>query len=205
MLSWLLAITLGYLMGTIPIGVILGRLTNGLDVREHGSGRMGATNVFRIVGARAGLVVFVLDLVKGALIGLAGQTLTSSPELAVATAIAGIVGHNFPAYLRFRGGRGVLTYFGSLFVFAWPVALFSGILAVTFVIITRYASLGSVVSILVTIILAALLWSWGQQQPEVLAYCLLGGGFVIFQHRDNIGRLLSGRERKVFEGRRPLP
>lgn len=203
--SWLLAVVGGYLVGAIPIGVILGRLTRGLDIREHGSGRMGATNVFRTVGARAGLAVFALDLTKGVLIAWAAQTLLASPWLAVAGAVAGIVGHNFPIYLRFRGGRGVLTYCGGMLVFAWPVGLASTVLGLTLIALTRYASLGSVVGILVSIILTALLWSWGQQSVEVLAYCLGGGGFIIFQHRDNIGRLLIGRERKVFEGRRPQP
>ncbi|MEE9201910.1 MAG: glycerol-3-phosphate 1-O-acyltransferase PlsY [Dehalococcoidia bacterium] len=205
MLTWAAVLVVAYLLGAIPTGVLAGKLLKGVDVRALGSGSSGATNVLRTFGVRVGVAVFAVDLAKGAAAAAVGQALLGTPA-AVAAALAAIVGHNWPVYLRFRGGRGVTPFFGGLAVIHFPVALVGGLMAFAIIAIFRYVSLGSIVGTLATGAIMALLFAGGWVRPELLAYAAVGGLLILFQHRGNILRLLSGRERKLSRpGKAPPP
>lgn len=197
MLTLAVAVVAAYLLGAIPTGVIAGKLLRGVDVRALGSGSSGATNVLRTFGVRVGVAVFVVDLAKGAAAAALGEALLGTPVAAVAAALAAVVGHNWPVYLRFKGGRGVTPFFGGLAVIYFPVALIGGLMAFAIIAIFRYVSLGSIVGTLATGAIMALLFAWGRVSPELLAYPAVGGLLILFQHRGNILRLLSGQERKL--------
>lgn len=194
-------IFLGYLIGAIPFGLVVGKLTRGVDVREYGSGKMGATNVLRTLGARVGVLVFAADLAKGAAAVLLSRAILDTHAAAVAAAITAIVGHNWPVYVRFWGGRGVTTALGGLSALAPLVA--AGCLGIGVVIIawSRYVSLGSMAGALSGGIIMASLVALDRQPVEFLIYALIASCLIIFQHRDNISRLRSGTERRLGGGR----
>ena len=201
-LEFIGVIILGYLIGAIPFGVIIGRLTRGIDVRDYGSGSMGMTNVLRTVGAGAGVLVFLADLAKGAAaVALAWFIFASLPAMVawgqVAGGVAAVIGHSWPVYVGFRGGRGVTTGFGALLMIAWPVGLICFAIFLIVVALSRYVSLGSMLaglSMLVVMIPFVLL----DVEPfAYLVYGLIVAPLIIFRHRGNIQRLLSGTERKI--------
>jgi len=199
-LEYIGVIILCYLIGAIPFGVIVGKITRGIDVRQYGSGSMGMTNVLRTVGARAGAIVFAADLGKGVgAAALAGFLLTSPAAEwgQVAGGAAAIVGHCWPAYVRFRGGRGITTGFGAILVMAWPVALFSLAAFLTTVILFRYFSLSSMVASLTMLVALIPLVALDEEPFAYLAFGLVAVPIVIFRHRGNIQRLLTGREPKI--------
>ncbi len=194
-------IFLGYLIGAIPFGLVVGKLTRGVDVREYGSGKLGATNVLRTLGAKVGVLVFAADLAKGAAAVLLSRAILDTHAAAVAAAITAIVGHNWPVYVRFWGGRGVTTALGGLSALAPLVA--AGCLGIGVVIIawSRYVSLGSMAGALSGGIIMASLVALDRQPVEFLIYALIASCLIIFQHRDNIARLRSGTERRLGGGR----
>lgn len=208
-LSFIGLIILGYLIGSIPVGFILGKLARGIDIREHGSGNIGMTNVMRILGVKAGVFVFFADIAKGAAaVALAWAILAYSPNMVVWGQVAGgaaaIVGHSWPIYIGFKGGRGIATGFGAVLVLSWPVGLIAFTVFLLVVGLSRYVSLGSILGAL-TMLLAMIpfvvldVWSFGH-----FAYIVFGlvvVPIVIFRHRDNIRRLLSGTESKIGSSR----
>lgn len=192
------AVTLAYLIGSIPFGYLIVRMSNGGDVRETGSGGTGATNVSRRAGRAAGILTLVLDAVKGACVVLMATWLSEGWVVAVA-AIAVIVGHIFPVWLGFRGGKGVATAVG-VFVIIAPVALLcAGIVFVAVVSLTRYVSLASL-----SAAAAIPLFLWLQKlliQPRAeikapLTAAIVTALLIIFAHRGNIARLMNGTEPK---------
>ncbi len=204
-LNFIGVIILGYLIGSIPFGVIIGRLTRGIDVRDYGSGSMGMTNVIRTVGARAGVFVFLADVAKGAIaVALAWPIFGSLPDMfawgQVAGGAAAVVGHSWPIYIGFRGGRGITTGFGALLVMCWPVGLVSFTVFLLVVGLSRYVSLGSILAaltMLVTMIPFVVLDVGPFGRFAYVVFGLIAVPIVIFRHRGNIQRLLSGTERKI--------
>ena len=194
---------IGYLLGSIPFGVIISRRSAGVDVRDYGSGKTGATNVARVAGRKAAVLVTILDALKGLLAvvfaGLifgGGWLVESAQVLAALTAIAG---HKWPVFIKFKGGRGVATFFGGLLALCPPAALFGLGVLVLAASLTRYASLGSIAGAVGTYAILVPLTIFNGFPIEYLAYTLIGAIFIIVMHRDNISRLLSGTERKIGE------
>ena len=199
-LEYIGVIILCYLIGAIPFGVIVGKITRGIDVRQYGSGSMGMTNVLRIVGARAGAIVFAADMGKGAgAAALAGLLLTSPAAEwgQVAGGAAAIVGHCWPVYVRFRGGRGINTGFGAILLMAWPVALFILAAFLITLILFRYVSLSSIAASLTVLAALIPLVALDEEPFAYLVFGLVAVPIVIFRHRGNIQRLLTGREPKI--------
>jgi glycerol-3-phosphate acyltransferase PlsY len=191
------AFALGYLLGSIPFGLILTRLAGTTDIRTIGSGNVGATNVLRT--GRKGLAAATLlcDVLKGTAAVLLATWLWAEelgfPDLVAA--LGAFLGHLFPVWLKFRGGKGVATYIGILLGLAWPVALiFMGVWAIV-AAITRYSSLAGLIASAMT---PAVLWFF--DRPEEAVLFLLLTALVWFMHRSNIARLLAGTEGKI--GRR---
>ena len=205
MLALAAAAAIGYLLGAIPFGVIVGRLVRGVDIRDYGSHRTGATNALRTLGARAALAVFVLDSGKGAaavlLAGwLAGRVPDAGGPAAWGAAVAGvaaIVGHNRSIFIRFTGGRGVATSSGALLALA-PLALLALAPVVIFVIWRwRYVSLGSVLGALLAPVAVGILHLLGMAPLPPFFYALAAALLVTGSHADNISRLRAGTERKI--------
>lgn len=198
-----LAALLGYLLGAIPFGLIIGRVTKRIDLREHGSRRTGATNALRTLGARPAAAVFVLDVAKGvAAVVLTRLLFADDPGVewaAAAAGLAAVVGHNWSVFIGFRGGRGVATSAGALGALsAWTILI---LLPIVVVIIgrTRYVSLGSVVGALAAPVITALLAIADAATLPTIAYALASGLLVTAAHGDNIARLRAGTERKIGE------
>lgn len=189
-----------YLVGSIPTGVLVGRLTRGVDVREFGSGKTGFTNALRTLGLRSSLLVLLADAAKGYGPVMVTWAIFGSHELQVAAALAAIVGHDWPLFAGFRGGRGVATSYGAYLGMSAPItlALVAVALAMTFVV--RYISLVSMVTVPLGAFAFLMLALAGQGPYVYVAYGLLAALLIIFQHRDNIRRLLAGSEPKVGQG-----
>ena len=201
----LIVILVSYLIGSIPFGYLIVRGKVGDDVRRSGSGGTGATNVSRRAGKAAGVFTLVLDALKGVIAVLVARALFPGVGpyvdwLAAAAGIAAIVGHIFPVWLGFRGGKGVATGVGVFFVLA-PVALLcAGVLFVAIVALTRYVSLGSIVAavtIPLFVWLQAVFVEPVADLRPLLAAAITGAALILFAHRGNIGRLARGTESQI--------
>lgn len=212
LLRFLLAGVVGYLLGSVPSGVVVGKLFGNVDPRTQGSGKTGATNILRTLGPGPAVLVALLDLGKGVLAVLLARfvlyPLPAHPEptlaqhnlQATAEAIAGfaaLLGHNFSIFLRFGGGRGVATGGGATLAMT-PVAVLCGAIAMVIPIaVTRYVSLGSIVGCAVTGLVALALVVTGHDYLPHAVFVLAGALFIIASHRDNIERLVKGTERRL--------
>lgn len=193
-----LALVLGYLLGSIPFGLIIGRLFKGVDVRKYGSGKTGATNVMRTAGVLAGILVFVGDLGKGLISVFLAKAISQGDErVAAGAALVCIIGHNWPVFARFRGGRGVTTYLGGLVALSWIGGVIGGLAAIATIALTRYVSLGSLIGSLVSAGVIAYLVRHNDLHPAYFVYTSIGVIMLLVLHRDNIRRLATGRERKL--------
>jgi acyl phosphate:glycerol-3-phosphate acyltransferase len=194
-------VLLAYLLGSVPFGYLVVRLRGGGDVRETGSGGTGATNVTRRAGRAAGILTLLLDAAKGALaVALARRFLTDDFGVdwwVVAAALAAVLGHVFPVWLRFRGGKGVATGLG-VFLSLAPLAVLCALPAFVLVVwATRYVSLGSMTAAALLPLFVWLLGGPGAGDTRpLLAAALAGAALIIFMHRANIGRLLRGTENR---------
>lgn len=182
-----------YLLGSLPFGVLVGRLWAGVDIRDHGSGNIGFTNMLRVLGPLPGLLVLIGDVAKGAAGAYLGRTLTGSDLAALLAAVASVAGHNWSIFLRFRGGRGVNTTAGAFGYLAPQPILAAFTVWALVVILTRYVSLASIIAALTAPIF---MWVFGYPYPYV-AFMLLAAVFIVFRHRANIKRLLQGTESKI--------
>lgn len=199
----------GYILGSIPFGLIISRWSARVDVRDFGSGKTGATNVLRVAGKKAALTAVLLDFFKGTLAVFLAGLLFRGDYLTVASgyasgaqvlaAMAAVGGHKWPVFLSFRGGRGVATYFGGLLALYPLAAVVGGGILFLSTGLTRYVSLGSIVGAVSALALLLPLTLFYGTPFEYLVYTLVGAIFIIVVHRDNIARLRAGKERKIGE------
>jgi glycerol-3-phosphate acyltransferase PlsY len=188
-----LAVLCAYLIGSIPFALLLARRFGGHDLHRIGSGNIGAANVLRASGVRAGVVVAALDIMKGAAGVLVAARMTSMENAGAIAGFAAVVGHIYPVWLRFRGGKGVATACGVFSVLA-PLAIPAALLAfVATIWSTKYISLGSVAA---SLVLPPMAWATGAPEAVVLAACALAT-LIIFRHRSNLVRVRVGTERRV--------
>jgi len=198
-------VLIAYLIGAIPFGMLAGRLAGGVDLRQHGSQRTGATNALRTLGPGWAAPVLSLDLAKGVAAVLLTRALyqagpPGSPEwVAAAAGAAAVVGHNWSAFIGFSGGRGVATSAGGLLVLS-PLTLLilAPILAIV-VWLTRYVSLGSLTAAIAGPVITAMLAAMGVVGWAAAAYTLVAGLLIVIAHRDNLARLRAGTERRLGE------
>ncbi|TAK23271.1 MAG: glycerol-3-phosphate 1-O-acyltransferase [Chloroflexota bacterium] len=202
-----ISVVTGYLLGSIPSGLLIGRWIRGVDVRTVGSGRTGATNVMRSLGAKGFATTFAADAGKAILAILVAslpQLNGADPIFAQCLAgLAAIVGHNWSIYIRFGGGRGVACSFGAMAILYWPGALAGLIAAAILIGLTRYVSLGSIVGTVGGATLAVVAYAVGSTPIAIALFGAVTAILVVAQHRDNIQRLLAGTERKIGERSRP--
>jgi glycerol-3-phosphate acyltransferase PlsY len=199
------AIAGGYLLGAIPVGLIVGRMVGGVDLRDYGSRRTGATNAMRTLGTGWGAAVLLLDLLKGLVAVLGSRLLFDAPSadagewVAAAAGLAAVIGHNWSIFIRFSGGRGVATTGGGLLALA-PLAVAVLVPAMLLVIWRwRYVSAASLAGALGAILVTTLLVLIGLGSWPSVGYALATGAIVVASHADNIARLRAGTERRIGE------
>jgi glycerol-3-phosphate acyltransferase PlsY len=209
-MNWLALIgmtVVSYLLGSFPSGIVLGRLLKGIDLRQYGSGKTGATNSLRTLGWQISLAVFLLDFGKGALAVLLAQHTFFPPEYqpwaTLVMALACMLGHDYSIFIRFSGGRGAATGLGELFAVSPLALLIIFVVGLPIIAITRYVSLASIVgsvlgpiAILVAAVVTGLDWRY-------IFFAIVCGGLIVIKHADNIQRLLNGTERKLGEKAKP--
>lgn len=189
----LVALVLGYLLGSIPFGIILTQLSGGPDLRTIGSGNIGATNVLRTGNKKLAALTLIGDMLKGtAAVVLAGWLL-GGKSAALTAGLGAFLGHLFPAWLRFKGGKGVATFLGILIGLKGSIALIFAAVWISIAYLTKYSSLSALIASLLT---PLLLWFWirDAQAAGLMAILAL---LLWFMHRENIARLLAGREGKI--------
>ncbi|MGH7098722.1 MAG: glycerol-3-phosphate 1-O-acyltransferase PlsY [Stellaceae bacterium] len=189
------AALIGYLLGSIPWGVVLTRAAGRGDIRQIGSGNIGATNVLRTGSKGLALATLLLDLAKGA--AAVGIGALFSREAALAAAVAVILGHMFPVWLGFRGGKGIATGFGILLALAWPVALAAALLWLLIALVFHYSSLAALVAAVASPALAMLFGADRGIVAVIAAIALL----IILRHHTNIRRLIAGSESRISLGK----
>ncbi len=189
-----------YLIGSIPTGYILVRLIKGIDIRTEGSGSTGATNVKRVLGKKGFFTVMFLDAFKGILPVLGAKYLAAKFGLfqdlqiiPVLASLAVILGHSKSIFLGFTGGKSVASGVGTIIGLDWHTGLVTAVLWSLITYISKYVSLGSVIAVMLTAV-----WMYLFKQPlSFVIYCLLGGLYITYLHRENIKKLIEGTERKV--------
>jgi len=202
MLTLAVAVLGSYLLGSIPFGYLVGKI-GGIDIRKTGSGNIGATNVVRVLGKRYGYPVFVLDFLKGFGAVKISMSIAAdawpewgSPEIfGVLAAVASVIGHSFPLWLKFCGGKGVATSAGALFALMPLATLIAGVVWVLVFSFTRYVSLASMVTVVALPLVILIMTRLNQIHGNALFYASLGiAVVVIWRHRSNFSRLLHGSE-----------
>ena len=208
-------ILMAYLLGSIPFGILLGRFWGGVDPRDHGSGKTGGTNVMRTLGTKVGVLVIALDIAKAAwavvLAGIIfGTTVVAWGDFYIHRQIAAlmaaffvIVGHNWPVFFKFRGGRGVAAFFGALLPIAPAAAIFGAEVLLIVAVSTRFMSAGSIAGAIAAWTILVPLTLFSGFHPIFLVVVLAAALMVIYQHRDNITRLRAGIERRLGEKAHP--
>ena len=206
-------VVIAYLLGSIPFGLIIAKLKSGVDVREHGSGKTGATNVMRAAGTKLGILTIVLDVSKATgavmlaaviidggsgIISVGGASVHWQQIGQVVAGMAAVAGHNWPIFARFKGGRGVTAYFGTLFAIYPPAGIFGAQVVAITALRSRHMSLGSVLGALAALCLMIPLTMLYNFPPIYLAYSLAVIALLIYQHQDNIKRLRQGTERRLW-------
>ena len=189
----LIALVVGYLFGSIPFGIILTKLSGGPDLRSIGSGNIGATNVLRTGNKKLAAATLVGDMLKGTAAVLVAWHWLGGPQAALVAAVGAFLGHVFPVWLRFRGGKGVATYLGILIGLKGWVALAFAAIWIAMAWLFRYSSLSALTA---SIASPLLLWlAFGMPQAAMVMTCL--SVLLWIMHRENIARLLAGREGKI--------
>lgn len=188
---------ISYLLGSVPWGYMLLRWRMGVDIRQYGSGRTGMSNVLRTAGGKVAALVLLLDVSKGVLSVFLARTIIGASEAEVAAALLALIGHNWPVFLGFRGGRGIATGAGALTMLAPISAAIGAIGFVSATFSSRYVSLGSITGVVAASLALLAFDILGYSPTPYTLYGFLGGGIIIWQHRDNIQRIRDGNERRL--------
>lgn len=207
----LLAFVASYIVGATPFGYFAGKL-RGIDIRQHGSGNIGATNVFRVLGKGIGLPVFILDMLKGYLPVILTEYFTAARDIpsdwpAIAAAVGAVMGHNFTFWLHFKGGKGIATSAGVLLALL-PIPLAAALSCwIILFYTTRYVAVASIgASLMVpTATIVMHLLNKGVPRPPLVGFAILIGLLAVWRHRSNIRRLLNGTENRFTRKTPPAP
>jgi len=207
-------VIVAYLLGSIPFGLIIGKLKSGVDIREQGSGKTGATNLMRVAGTKFGVLALVLDVVKAAVAVILATVIISRDSgvltigdvsiywqhvAQVVAGLAAVAGHNWPVFAKFKGGRGVTAYFGTVFALFPPAGILGAEVVAIAALRSRHMSVGSLLGALATLCLMLPLTIIYKLLPPIyLVYGSVVTALIVYQHRDNIKRLRQGTERRLW-------
>lgn len=197
MMELIIACVASYLIGSIPNGLILGKAIWKTDLRQHGSNNIGATNAWRVIGKKAGVTIFLLDMLKGLVGAGLGLYYAGTPLAGVLCGILAVVGHSWSIFLGFKGGKSVSTGLGVLLMLMPKVAIIVFLVWLAIVFVTLYVSLGSIVGAAMVPVLAFIF----AMPMEYCIFGILAAVFIIYRHKANIDRLLHGRENKIKAAR----
>lgn len=203
MATYIIVSILAYLLGSISFSVIISKKMAGFDVREKGSGNAGSTNVLRTVGKKAAILTLICDCLKGViaiLIGFLAGKITKNLDNAILIQLAGIavvLGHTFPIFFKFRGGKGVATSLGVLLMVNWQIGLICLVFALVLMVLTRIVSLGSIAAAVLFPVLTIFIGNHYLVEGNYIVFGILLAAFVIFNHRENVKRLLDGKENRI--------
>ena len=194
--TFIIGALVAYLLGSIPSGLWIGQTFFQKDIREFGSGNLGSTNAFRVLGPKAGSVVLFCDVFKGSLATILAMTIFKQPSISpLWIASFAVIGHTFPLFASFKGGKAVATFAGMILAYQPLLLLYGLIIFLVFLAITRMVSLTAMVTISIGVLLSLLFNDW-----VLTAFALAIDIFIIYRHRANIQRILNGTENKV-----PMP
>lgn len=196
-------LAMAYLIGSIPTAVWVSQRFFGIDIRDHGSGNAGATNTFRVLGKNAGIAVMLVDMMKGFVavklaylsIYSANDTSDAFTNLQLALGLVAVLGHIFPLFAGFKGGKGIATLFGMILGIQWIVALCLVGVFLIMLVLTRYVSLSSITASVAFPLM--LLFIFKGQEPAYMLFAISTAALVVLTHHKNINRLLNGNESKV--------
>ncbi|MEE0409789.1 MAG: glycerol-3-phosphate 1-O-acyltransferase PlsY [Clostridia bacterium] len=190
-----------YLIGSINSSILISKAVMGKDIRESGSGNAGATNMLRTMGKKYAIITLVIDILKGVVALLLAMLAIKFGAYAVSMYIAGVavvVGHNFPVFFGFKGGKGVATSLGVILLLDWKIGLITLVIALAIMAVSKYVSLGSVMAALVFVIIQIVVMIATDSFDITRFICVvILGGLLIIRHRANIKRLLNGTENKL--------
>ncbi len=197
MTDYLAFVPIGYLLGSVPFGIIAGRVFGRVDIRRYGSGKTGMTNVMRTVGAPAAALVLLLDMGKSIVAVVLARMFSDTAGVEAAAGLAALVGHIWPAFAGFKGGRGTAPGWGGLIILSPFAGLVASVIGVATVGLSRYVSLGSLLGSSTGAIMIVVLSAVEFEPLGYIWYGAIGGPLVVILHRGNISRLLKGQERKM--------
>ena len=203
MVAYIVVAILSYLIGSINFSIIISKKVAGFDVREKGSGNAGTTNMLRTVGKKAALITLVCDILKGVisiLLALLIGKIAKEANNSILVQLAGIlviIGHTFPIFFKFKGGKGVATAVGVLLTTNWQIGLICLIFGLVLIALTRMVSLGSITAAILFPILVLFIKTNYIVEGNYFIYSLIIAVMVVFNHRENVKRLLSGTENKL--------
>lgn len=200
-IGYFIVVLVGYLVGSINSSIIVGRIIKNIDIRTMGSGNAGATNVLRTLGKGPAALVLLGDVLKGIIAVLLGRLITGNDTGAIIGGFFAVIGHNWPLYFNFKGGKGILTSAAVIFMLTPKIALAVVIFAVLVIALTRYVSLGSLLgAVLYTVMIIVL----DNKNPMLIVFSILLSGLAIYRHKGNIKRLQDGTETKIGEKRKDM-
>ena len=203
MLIYIIMFVIAYAIGSINFSVILSKKMAGFDIREKGSGNAGSTNMLRSVGKKAAAITLVCDILKGIasiIIGIIVGNIFSNADKAVVVQAAGlgvVIGHTFPIFFGFKGGKGVATSLGLIIFINWKIGLICLIIGVLIIAITKMVSAGSIIAAILFAILTIFIHTGYIVEGNYIIFGILLASFVIFNHRENLKRLIQGKENKI--------
>lgn len=203
MATYIIVSIIAYLLGSISFSVIFSKKIGGFDVRTKGSGNAGSTNVLRTVGKKAAALTLLCDCLKGVvavLVAVIAGNIAKSVDSALLVQLAGIfvvVGHSFPIFFKFKGGKGVATSLGVILIINWRIGLICLVFALLLMILTKFVSLGSVAAAILFPVLTIFIHSNYIVSGNYIIFGIILALFVIYNHRSNINRLLEGKENKL--------
>ena len=190
-LHWAIALLIGYLAGSIPFGLLLAKVFGQGDIRKIGSGNIGATNVLRTGRKDIAAMTLLLDAAKAGLTGWLVQHFLGVP-FGYTAAAAALIGHCYPIWLKFRGGKGVATFFGALFALVWQIGILAAVIWLATAFITRYSSLGALIACVICTVVSLFFLPQGS---GVMVGVM--SAIILWRHRENIARLKRGEESKI--------
>lgn len=203
MATYIIVAIIAYLLGSISFSVIISKKMAGFDVREKGSGNAGSTNVLRTVGKKAAVLTLICDCLKGVLailIAYIAGNIVKDIDKSLLVQLAGIfvvIGHTFPVFFKFKGGKGVATSLGVLLMVNWQIGLICLVFALVLMALTRFVSLGSVAAAVLFPVLTVFIRTNYLVPGNYIIFGIILAVFVIFNHRENVKRLLEGKENKL--------
>lgn len=192
-MNQILTLLISYFVGTISGSYIIGNLFLNKDIRKYGSGNAGTTNAMRVLGKKAGVLTFLIDFLKGALVTLIIRRIFGDEFVPLAI-LGAVIGHDFPFYMKFKGGKGVATTLGALALFNFPLTLICYIVWVLGTVLTKMVSVGSILFFVSTIIVYSFMSNLAMSNILIIDIIALIG---IIRHKDNIKRIIAGNENKI--------